>query len=141
MIKIKRGRRIGGSERIKIIIFLLLISLSLSFQSMPISAEEKPVVITWQEAGKHYNELVKVTGEVISVHKTKKFYFLNFDADYKNSFTIVIPSRVFDKFPATTEALYKNKKIIVYGKVVEFNNKPEIVVDEPTQIEFLANNK
>lgn len=104
---------------------------------MPISAEEKTAVITWQEAGEHYNEFVKVTGKVMDTYKTENFCFLHFDFDYQNSFTIVIPSKVFDKFPAGIEELYKNKKIIVYGEVIEFKNKPEIVVDDPAQIEFL----
>ena len=125
-------------RRTKIVISLLLISLGLSFQPMLIFAEEKPAVITWQEAGEHYNELVSVTGEVISTYKTENFYFLNFDADHQNGFTIVIQSSAFDKFPANIEKLYKNKKLIVHGKIVKFKNKLEIVVKDPAQIEFLG---
>jgi len=124
-------------RKVKIAISLLLILLGLSFQPMLNFAEEKPAAITWQEAGEHYNEVVKIAGEIISTYKTENFCFLNFDTDYKNSFTIVIPSRAFNKFPTPIEELYKNKKIIVYGKIVKFQNKPEIVVSDPTQIKLL----
>jgi len=100
-------------------------------------SEEKPAAIAWQDAREHYNEVVKITGEIINTYKTENFCFMNFDTDYKNSFTIVIPSRAFNKFPVPIEESYKNKKIIVYGRIVKFQNKPEIIVTDPTQIKLL----
>jgi len=38
------------------------------------------------------------------------------------------------KFPVVPEDAFKDKNICVTGKVIQYKGKPEIVVDDPSQI-------
>jgi endonuclease/exonuclease/phosphatase family metal-dependent hydrolase len=63
-----------------------------------------------------------------------KWCFLNFDPDYRTTFTAAIPANAFDKFPQPPEEMYANQQISVTGRVVEYKGKPEIIVGSPDQI-------
>lgn len=94
-------------------------------------------VIQWWQAGNHYGEYVNVEGKIVLTHNTGKVCFLNFHPNYKNHFTAVIFASDFSKFPPQPEKYYQGKKVRVHGYIKEYKGKPEIVVNNPTQIEVL----
>lgn len=96
-----------------------------------------PKVIDWLEADKHYGEYVIVAGTVIAVHKTEKACFLNFHSNYRRYFTAVIFAFDYPKFPSNMETIYSNKKVRITGTIEKYQAAPEIVVNDPAQIEIV----
>ena len=94
-------------------------------------------VISWQDAAKHYGENVTVEGTIVATHNSGKACFLNFHPDYKRYFTAVIFAPAFSRFPANPENYYYGKKVHVSGYIKEYKGKPEIILNDPSQIEIL----
>lgn len=94
-------------------------------------------VISWQEAAKHYGEYAVVEGRVVATYNSGKVCFLNFHPDYKHYFTVVIFASDFSHFPESPENYYYGKKVRVSGYIKEYQGKPEIILNDPSQIEIL----
>lgn len=94
-------------------------------------------VIPWQDVDKHYGEYATVEGTIVATHNSGKVCFLNFHRDYRRSFTAVIFASTFPLFPANPEKYYYDKKVRISGQIKEYNGRPEIILDNPSQIEVL----
>jgi DNA/RNA endonuclease YhcR with UshA esterase domain len=94
-------------------------------------------VISWQDAGKHYGKYTTVEGTIVVTHNSGKACFLNFHPDYKRYFTAVIFASAFSRFPVNPENYYYGKKVRVSGNIKEYEGKPEIILNDPSQIEIL----
>jgi DNA/RNA endonuclease YhcR with UshA esterase domain len=93
--------------------------------------------ISWEEAADYYGQTVWVRGKVVAANNTGKACFLNFHRNWKRYFTVVIFASAFDRFPESPEEFYLNKEIRVYGRVREYQGKPEIIVETSEQIEII----
>ncbi|MDD5746413.1 MAG: hypothetical protein PHO30_04025, partial [Candidatus Omnitrophica bacterium] len=91
-------------------------------------------VINWQDPAKHYGENAVVEGTIVAAHNSGKACFLNFHPDYKHHFTVVIFVSAFPLFPANPENYYMGKKVRVSGYIKEYQGKPEMILNEPSQI-------
>ncbi len=94
-------------------------------------------VISWRDVAKHYGEYATVEGTIVATHNSGKACFLNFHPDYKRYFTAVIFASAFPGFPANPENYYYGKKVRVSGYIKEYKGKPEIILNDPRQIEIL----
>ena len=94
-------------------------------------------VISWQDADKHYGEYATVEGKIVATHNSGKACFLNFHPNYRRYFTAVIFASEFSRFPVEPENFYYGKKVRVSGYIKEYKGKPEIILDDPSQIEIL----
>lgn len=94
-------------------------------------------LISWQDAAKHYGEYATVEGKIVATHNSGKACFLNFHPNYKKYFTAVIFASAFPLFPANPESFYYGKKVRVSGYIKEYRGKPEIILNDPSQIEIL----
>jgi len=94
-------------------------------------------VISWRDAAKHYGEYATVEGTIVATHNSGKACFLNFHPDYKRYFTAVIFASAFSRFPANPENYYYGKKVRVSGYIKEYEGKPEVILNNPSQIEIL----
>ena len=94
-------------------------------------------VISWQDAAKHYGEYVTVEGTIVATHNSGKACFLNFHPDYKRYLTLVIFASDFSLFPANAENYYSGKKVRVSGYIKAYKGKPEIILNDPAQIELV----
>jgi len=94
-------------------------------------------VISWQDAAKYYGKYVVVEGIIVATHNSGKVCFLNFHPDYKRYFTAVIFASAFPHFTANPENYYYGKKVRVSGYIKEYKGKPEIILNDPSQIEIL----
>ena len=94
-------------------------------------------VIPWQDAAKYYGKWTTVEGTIIATHNSGKACFLNFHPDYQRYFGVVIFASAFSRFPANPESYYHGKKVRVSGYIKEYEGKPEIILDDPSQIEIL----
>ena len=94
-------------------------------------------VISWQDAAKYYGQYKTVEGTIVATYNSGKACFLNFHPDYNRYFTAVIFASAFSRFPANPENYYSRKKVRVSGFIKEYKGKPEIILNDPNQIEIL----
>lgn len=94
-------------------------------------------IVNWKDADKYYGQNKTVEGTIVMTKCTPKVCFLNFHPDYKTYFTAVIFASDFSNFPANPDMYYRNKKVRVTGLIKEYQGKPEIILNSPSQIEIV----
>ncbi|MFH1263314.1 MAG: hypothetical protein V1495_07740 [Pseudomonadota bacterium] len=92
--------------------------------------------ISATEASKHSGELVTVQGSVSTARKWRDVCVLTFRSERDRPFSAVIFASSFSKFPKSPDKVYQGKNLAVTGVVVEYKGAPQIVVTDPSQIEF-----
>jgi hypothetical protein len=102
-----------------------------------IQAQKK---LTAPEAKDHFGESATVCGAVVSTRYAASSKgqptFLNLDKPYPNQvFTVVIWGTNRSKFK-TPEEDYRDKRICVTGKITAYDGLPEIIADDPKQVQF-----
>jgi DNA/RNA endonuclease YhcR with UshA esterase domain len=95
---------------------------------------EKPVaVISPMDAGNYNGKTVTVKGFVADIYKSEKVAYLNFVEKYPNNpFTAVIFARQFEDFPDINK--FRNKDVEVTGRVSIYKGKPQIILNNPSQL-------
>ena len=88
-------------------------------------------------AGNYYAKEAIVEGRIASASRSKtNTVFLNFEKAYPNQcFSAVVFSSDQYKFVASPENYYNGKNVRVRGLIKEYQGKPEIIVNNPSQIE------
>lgn len=94
-------------------------------------------IISWENADKYYGQYVTVRGTVIATNNTGKVCFLNFHRNWKRYFTGVIFASSFKKFSSQPENEYLNKEVEITGYIKEYLGKPEIIINDPSQIKII----
>jgi len=94
-------------------------------------------LIPWQDAESYVGQEVTVEGEIVHTHDSGKVTFLNFDKDYHNTLTIVIFSSLYDAFPQKPARYFDGHRVRVTGRVKMYEGAPEIVIEDPDQIEII----
>jgi hypothetical protein len=92
------------------------------------------------EAKNHVGEKATVCGNVVGTHYAARTKgnptFLNLDEPYpRQIFTILIWDSDRPKF-GDPEAKYGNKKVCVTGLIKDYRGVPEVVAEQPSQIEM-----
>ncbi len=95
-------------------------------------------IIPWQQAADHTGSRVTVEGDIVRTRDTGNVIYLNFDQNYRGKLSIVIFSKDAARFPQPPAQYFLNQRVRVTGTVKEYQGAPEIVVDDPGQIEILA---
>lgn len=67
--------------------------------------------------------------------KSNSIVVLNFANDYWTAATVMVRARNYDKFPDLQTL--KDKKVLITGRVTDYNEKPQIEVSEPGQIKII----
>jgi len=101
----------------------------------PKTSTSAPLKIGTGEADKYYDQEMIVTGKVAQVTIRPKVIFLNLDRPHPDSpFTVVIfPG----KYLADVKAL-DGKTVEIKGKIKNYHDKPEIVLDSTNQLTVLG---
>jgi DNA/RNA endonuclease YhcR with UshA esterase domain len=127
---------------------LTLTLLALATIAPAFLADDKDAkLVSPVEAAKMLDKKVTIEMEVKSAGKGRGVYFLNSEEDYKSekNFTIFINEDVAKKYKDAKiedpSAEYKGKVIRVTGTVKLYKEKPEIVIDDPKQIEVVEKKK
>lgn len=98
------------------------------------SAVKSQTSISINEVSKHIGETVKICDSVYTTRALGGLTLINLGAAFpKQLLTVVIYKDDIAKF-TTPEKTYLNKKVCITGKLVLYNEKPQIVVTEPKQI-------
>jgi micrococcal nuclease len=86
--------------------------------------------------GSLYGKEVTVEFTVVNSNNSGKACFLNAHSDWKKYFTAVIFRADFYNFPSNPEKYYYMKKLRITGRLKKYENKPEIILKNPSQIEI-----
>ncbi len=120
---------------------LLIVAPVLGFEEK----DAKPITVA--DAAKMVDKKVTVELEIKSIGKGNGVYFINSEEDFKSekNFTIFVNADGVKKLkeakiedPATH---FKGKTVRVSGTVKMYKEKPEIVVEDPNQIEIVEKKK
>ncbi len=115
----------------------LLLLLVLVVLPSTLAAQSK---ITAAEAKNHLGKKATICGKVVSTHYSArakgKPTFLNLDEPYpRQIFTILIWGSDRAKF-GNPEDKYGNKKVCVSGLIKDYKGVPEVIAEQPNQIEI-----
>ncbi len=91
-------------------------------------------LIPWGDAAKYYDREVILYGRTVMTRNIGKYVFINFHSDFRQHFTVLIKQEDLKNFPEPPEKAYARKLVAVRGKVIKYQNKPEIVISNPNQI-------
>ena len=97
-------------------------------------------VISWESAGDFIGKQVVVEGKIVRSFNSGKACFLNFHRNFTRYMSLVIFENSFHRFPSHPERFYLNKTIRVTGKIKNYEGRPEMVIENPRQIEMLKTN-
>jgi len=88
-------------------------------------------------AGNYINKEVIVEGKIADAYRSKtNTVFLNLEKPYPDHcFSAVIFSSSLYKFPENPEDYYNGKTVRIKGKIKEYEGKPEIILEDVSQIE------
>ncbi len=118
-------------------------ALTLTFASLfaPCPAAASDLIIEVEEAAAHVGQDATVCGTVSSAAYLGRTSgtptFLNLGRPYPDQlFTVVIWGSTRGLFEDEPEALFDGRRICVTGRIVEYKGKPQIVVEDPAQIEI-----
>jgi hypothetical protein len=93
------------------------------------------VVVSADSAATHVGQTATVEGTVANVKHAPRFHaiFVDFGGVYPNqSFTAYIDEKNASKFPDVDKLMSHKAKVT--GKIVLYRGKPEIVVEEASQL-------
>jgi endonuclease/exonuclease/phosphatase family metal-dependent hydrolase len=106
-------------------------------QSPPLGENEGLPQIMWQNARNVVGKMALVSGQVIGVRSVGRITFINFDDQRPRRFEAVIFEDNLANFPKPPAEMYDGKIINIRGRVSVFQDRPQIVITSPAQIEVL----
>ena len=109
----------------------------ISAATPPFDPGEELPQIHWTQAADFVGQVVLVNGRIATVGHTRQIHFLNFHAQRRDVFNLVIFDRHLPQFMDTLESLYQRKIIQVRGMVTPYRDHTQIIVTSPQQIKVL----
>ncbi|GAB6138477.1 thermonuclease family protein [Halanaerobaculum tunisiense] len=94
-------------------------------------------VINWQDATNHLGEEVIVQGKIVNTYNSRGPIFLNFASDYRAHLTAVIFVTDQNNFSVTPADYFLDRKVMIKGRIKEYEGAPEIIITEPRQIQVI----
>lgn len=99
-------------------------------------AAKSQTKIDIKDSSKHIGDTVTICDSVYTTRALGGLTLINLGAAFpKQLLTVVIYKADLAKF-TEPENTYLNKKVCVTGKLVLYNDKPQIVINEPIQIDL-----
>jgi hypothetical protein len=107
----------------------------------PSTEKAAPAVVNWRDAGNFLGEVKTLEGVIMTArwayNSNGKPTFLNFNDPYKGYLTCVIWGEDRLKFPPSPEKYYLKKRVQVTGLIKSYQDAPEIILTEASQIKVL----
>ena len=102
-----------------------------------ISPFEGLSVVSYVEAEQVINRMAIVYGKIVDVGHAGRVNFLNFDANRRDVFKIVVFDENIKNFDGGLRDLYDDKLVVVRGRVTLYKNVPQIEVTSAEQIQIV----
>jgi hypothetical protein len=95
-----------------------------------------PNVINWADAGKYVGKTKTVEGTIVRTFRSStNTVFLDFHDPYQGYFEAVIFASALKNFSFKPEDFYRGKEVRINGLIKLYQGAPEIIVENPSQIE------
>lgn len=104
----------------------------------PIDPNEARPEVEWKDADKVVGKVAAVLGKVVRVGQSETMRFVDFDTERPARFQVVIRKENWPAFTGDVKELYEGKIVRVRGMVTTFQERPQIQVTAPAQIDVLA---
>jgi aspartyl/asparaginyl-tRNA synthetase len=104
----------------------------------PITAWEGRPQVLWQDAHQVVGKTAFVSGKVVGVGASKTMRFIDFDDRKPARFQVVVNEKHWPAFSGDFASLYEGKLVRVRGLVTTYQERPQIQVTSPDQIEVLT---
>jgi hypothetical protein len=105
--------------------------------SLPKAGSQAPLKIGALDATNYYDQTMIVTGKVVQVTIRPNVTFLNLDKPFPNSPFAIVIIHGKSSYYGDANAL-KGKSVEIRGKIKNYKDKPEIVLDSTNQLTVLA---
>jgi DNA/RNA endonuclease YhcR with UshA esterase domain len=93
-------------------------------------------VVSWADASKYVGKTKTVEGTIVRTYRSStNTIFLNFHDPYQGYFYAVIFASDLKSFPFKPEDFYRGKEVRITGLIKLYQGSPEIIVENPSQIE------
>ncbi len=103
-------------------------------KSSSVSSELK--TISSKEVKQHIGDSLNIEGYVADIYLSDKVAYLNFENKFpKNILTATIFSGKMEEFGDLSK--FKNRKVVVTGKITSYKNKPQVVLNTKDQIKVI----
>lgn len=100
------------------------------------SNESSENEIISSEVKNHVGDSLTIKGFVADVYLSEKVAYINFDKKFpKNTFSCAVFENRFSEFGDLS--VFKNKNVIVSGKITTYKNKPQVILHSKDQIKIL----
>ncbi len=93
--------------------------------------------IYYKDARKFLFQKVTVQMPVNETYNSGRVIWLMPDSDIDSNFKVVIFPSVWSKWPETPDVYYKGKTIRVYGLIKVYRGWPEMIVNDPSEIQVV----
>ena len=96
--------------------------------------------ISFTKAGNYIGKIKIVEGRIKDVYKGKKVIHLNFGVNWKTDCHVTIFRNMLNRFETqgiSPVNYYEQRRVRVWGLIKDFDGCPEIVIDDPSQVEVL----
>lgn len=90
-------------------------------------------VVPWNQAAKHVGQEITVEGKIVSTRRSGSVCFLNFSRD-RDAFYLILFKKTLGGWPAAPETYFKNKTVRAKGKVELHNDRPQIQIEDASQL-------
>lgn len=104
-------------------------------QPSTLPAPDGPV--SWEDAHKYLDQIITVEGTIVDTNNIGNICFLNYHAQWQDKFYIAMFKEAFELLPDPPETHYLNKTLLVTGKVTMHRDRPQIEVNDVSQIEVV----
>ncbi len=110
------------------------------FDAEPLQASTLPEpdgAVPWDEAHNYLERVITVKGTIVDANNIGDICFLNYDTDWQGKFYIAMFKEAFELLPDPPQEHYLNKTLLITGKVTLHRDRPQIEVNDVSQIEVV----
>lgn len=127
------------------VLILLLLGAAACSPSAGIAESDRPIIdpdetrmhLRWHDAREAVGRQAAISGKIINVGSAGRVNFLNFDKDRPPKFTGIVFREDLKNFSQPLAKLYQGKIVRIRGFVTLYQDRPQIVIKRPEQIEIL----
>ncbi|MEM9019316.1 MAG: hypothetical protein AAGC44_02035 [Planctomycetota bacterium] len=102
-----------------------------------IDPDNIPDVVPWTQAAQYVGHEIVVEGKVVRLGKSSATNFLNFSADWRGKFYMVIFDDLATTLDGSVEATFRDKTVRVRGLVEAHRGTPQIKILSMDQVQFM----
>lgn len=106
-------------------------------EAFPQSTPPAVGYIDHTQAAEHFYEEATVQLTVQATYNSGRVIWLMGDENRSRNFKVILFPRLWDRWPDTPDRFLKGKTIRVHGVIEKYREWPEIVVEDPSQIEIV----